>query len=1446
MRKLTGIIIALALVLQNITALAEAEPCIYLNEGFGEYKTNTYTIDGYDIVGTAKIAADTQNKYLCFTGNKTALISRSFADKISGDFVLSFDVKADESAISAKFGMLNGTTKCGIASIDDGEALMPDGKRAGSVRSNRFTNVAVSYCEADQRVNVYMNGVKTVSNWKMLSSSASYSGFYIEKLSGSGSVYIDNIKLYSGTELKNIPDNTTFNKEREEDLYVEQDVGDYTYFHSMCISNRAGAYIFFQADEKTNKIICERYDYTNPEKGDRIILKKITDDDVYFDVNCTKRQEGNDPNKRYKYFMIKTDFLFTSKTMETQMFLLRDSTSATKNTDYVTSTLSGSTLSAPKGLLLKSSLKTNTWYTYTAYVNLENATVNIYLDGEQIGVNIPLDAGIKNIDKVRCCIRTGGPGELQVRNCEVTGTENPEINGAVERTSVFPDDKLFEEYLNKKDGAFHFYSKMMYSDGAKQPLSAEPAYENDEMYVACGDFNKVMKTDVTVSSGQVYNGSEAICQSYMSGDEELVPVKAAAATLGKFTLDDGYGMILADDEEFMFDMSQQKEQWYDTYYEQMMSRGAYYGEYTELTQLQQLNYYLMYDRPTPEQLKADFFAKNGDGAQHPRLIVNDDKMAWILEQAKNDEYYKSLVDGAISLADAAMNDNVTVYAFNDNMRTHTNAERFEIRVKKLAFAYLLTGDEKYAERAWKELDAVSKFPDINFSHVIDTGEWSAGLAFGYDWIYNYLNDAQRKQIAEAILRLEVRTMNRAYYAGLPSNGTAGVNSGGGIQATNAFVRWKSNYGSFVNSGVIISCLAVAEIEPEICFDTLSKALQSFEYVLMGFAPDGVWLEGPNYWRTMLSDMAYSFGSLESVMGTTYKLMEAQGIDKTCRDLIGYTSPNQRFGFGDDEPTSKLFFSFDSFSFFSKYFNQPDVAMMRKIKLDTALRMKYGNRMEAADPSILDVVYYMPDVSEEDLDTVERVNVMKGVESFVVHEDFRNPNGLFFASAGGPTTFYHDHQDSGDFTFDLNGESWAYIIGKGNYNVGDTYTRYCGRAEGHNTLTINPDAGLTMTPGTFCELTDWAESDYGAYAVYDMTELYKAAKSMKRGFYIGDEFSSITVRDEMSFKESACGYWFMHTDAEATVLDQNTIILSKNGKAITVKINVDKAEKSEVSIMPAERLPTTPALDGDNGYPNIRKIAIYFEGTQADINVRFSEIADNGYITPISEWTAPGPGGKNDLEDFSYRLFADGRECEDKGKIPVIEPGVLPQAEIIPNDPTKIVVAEPLETDSSKLRVCIRNADGAKERIYVIAYSSTGADVMNGGYDILPVSGFTVDSEPEPANIGPNMFDNDMTTRWTTYTNGSEAILDLGSVQTINAIAAAYWNGSSRVYTFNISVSDDGVNYSDAGTYKTSGSTEDYEVYRLGEVHGRYVKLTGLGNTTNDNTNIIELRVLKRK
>lgn len=1445
MKRIIGMILAAAMIMPHFcTAYAKVDISVYLNEGFGSYRTNAYAITGYDITGTAKIAEDgVKDKALYLKGGATANIEKSFNEKITGDFVMSFDIKAEGSAHFLKLGMINGTNRCQLLGIDEGKLLLSDAKLAGRV-SRIYSNVAIVYSSADKRVSVYVNGRETVSSWKPFSTASAYTGFYINKLSGADGVYIDNLKLYSGLEIENIKNDTSYSAQKDEDLHIEQDVGDYTYFHSMCISNRAGAYIHFELGEKTNKIICERYDYMNPEKGDRIILQKITDDDVYFDVNTTQRQQGNDPSKRYKHFMLKTDFMITKTNLKSQFFMVRDSTTTSVRYDETLATLNGATLTASNGMVLSSSINANTWYNYMVYVDVENSKVDFYLDGKLVAEGVPLGKNIKNIDKIRASITTGGPGELQVRNCEFTGMEKPIVKGNIERTSVFPDDKLISDYLNTKYGALHRYSKMIYADGKKQPMSAAPVYDDGELYVAASDLAKVVKADVHIKDGKVMSGELELC----AANGELVPTKAAVAALGLQLLDDNSGMLLVDDEPFNFDMSMQKEQWYDTYYESIMKDGAYYGNFTELTQLQQLNFYLLYDRPDADKLSADFNANNADTSAHPRLLVNSDRIAQIKEMAKTDSYLKLVIDKFLALADAAMNEDIMTYKFNDNdtMRTNEQAERFETRIKKLAFAYLLTDDTKYAERAWKELDSVSKFPDFNFSHVIDTGMWNSGIALGYDWIYNYLNDQQREQLKEAIVRLGIKPINRAYYAGMPSNGAAGVNSGGGIQATNAFVRWKSNYGAFVNGGVIIAALAVAEYAPELCFDTIEKALHSWEYPLMVLAPDGVWLEGGNYWPSVMNDMAYCFGALDSVLGTTYKLTDAPGVEYICRNLIGFTSPNQEFSFGDDQPTTDIPFAHESYSFFSYFYNQKDVAMMRRIKIDDALRVKYGNKMKAADVSALDIAYYLPDVTEENLNTVDRVTVMKGMESFVVHENFHDPNGLFFASAGGPTTFYHEHNDGGDFTFDLNGESWAYIIGAGNYNVGHYTTRYSSRAEGHNTLTINPDENLSQQPGSFAEIIASGESDYGAYAVYDMTSLYKAAVDMKRGFYIGDNFSSVTVRDEMQFNAQSTGYWFMHTDADATLLDKDTVILSKNGKSITVKVDVDKASKYEVKIMPATALPTSPKVEGDAGYPNLRKIAVYFEGVDVDIDVCMAEKVSSEEPKPISEWKAPEYTAKDDSGSFAYSLYANGVECMNKSKVPVVDSANMPEVTAVPEDPTKTVTIEPLEGDANKLKLTVTNADASQKRIYVIAYSDKGIDVVNAGYNILPITNFSVSSEPQPANIGSNMFDDDMLTRWTTFDKGAEAIIDLGEVKPVDAITAAFWRGNTRSYSFEICVSTDGVNYTSVNSYKSSGNSEDYEIFRFGARNARYIKLIGNGNPDNTNTNILELKALKSK
>ena len=294
------------------------------------------------------------------------------------------------------------------------------------------------------------------------------------------------------------------------------------------------------------------------------------------------------------------------------------------------------------------------------------------------------------------------------------------------------------------------------------------------------------------------------------------------------------------------------------------------------------------------------------------------------------------------------------------------------------------------------------------------------------------------------------------------------------------------------------------------------------------------------------------------------------------------------------------------------------------------------------------------------------------------------------------------------------------------------------------------------------------------------------------------------------------------------------------------VHFDKASKYEVKIMSASALPTSPQLEGDTGYPNLCKIAVYFEGMDVDINVRMSEDISTEEPKPISEWKAPGYTAKDNSESFAYSLYANGVECINKSKVPLIDSANMPIVTAVTEDPTKTATIEPIEGDERKLKLTVASADATKERIYVITYSDKGTDVINAGYNILPITNFSVSSEPEPANIGPNMFDDDMSTRWTTYDKGTEAIFDLGEVKQVDAITAAFWHGNARSYSFELCVSTDGVNYTSVSNYKSSGNSEDYEIFRFDVRDARYIKLIGNGNTVNTNTNILELRALKSK
>ena len=126
---------------------------------------------------------------------------------------------------------------------------------------------------------------------------------------------------------------------------------------------------------------------------------------------------------------------------------------------------------------------------------------------------------------------------------------------------------------------------------------------------------------------------------------------------------------------------------------------------------------------------------------HPRILLCKGAEKALKKQAKLPVWnglYESILQACDTMLGLPVNERVVV----GRRLLATSRENLR-RILFLGFAYRMTGEKRYSDRAEAEMLKAASFSDWNPSHFLDVAEMTAALAIGYDWLYPKLSETSR-------------------------------------------------------------------------------------------------------------------------------------------------------------------------------------------------------------------------------------------------------------------------------------------------------------------------------------------------------------------------------------------------------------------------------------------------------------------------------------------------------------------------------------------------------------------------------------------------------------------------------------------------------------------------------------------------------------------------------
>lgn len=526
---------------------------------------------------------------------------------------------------------------------------------------------------------------------------------------------------------------------------------------------------------------------------------------------------------------------------------------------------------------------------------------------------------------------------------------------------------------------------------------------------------------------------------------------------------------------------------------------------------------------------------------HPRIIYTDADFDAIRKGVSGNPVLAEIHNGIIAIATSSLTaaDLERKLSGKRLLDVSRNAEE---RILSCAYAYKTTSDRRFLEKAERDIVTVCNFSDWNArKHFLDVGEMAAGVALGYDWLYNELSDETKSLVC--------RKLNE--FAFSPALGKVWNLD---------FYSAVNNWNQVCNGGLVCAALAVYEKDQQVAREIVDKAMQSNVAAMETmYSPDGNYPEGYSYWNYGTLYEALMLTAMETATGSDTGLSNIGGFSHTGKYMLYMESPlGQCFNYSDCAPSTVACLAQ---WYFAHKFNDLSLLYLEKDKIRS-----YRSSSESRLLPL--VAYYAYKMNIESLDDItapeESFFVGEGLTPVVlIHDSWTMDTAdKFLGIKGGKGNTSHAHLDAGSFVYDAFGVRWSADLGLQSYGTLEPYINLWNMNDGserwtafrynnynHSTLTVNNTyhrvAGEAKIEGIV--------NDNGKKgAIVDMTgPLSNEAAKVRRTVWM--EGDNLYVTDEITARQDkdANVRWTMVTRARP-VIEYGAITLSSANRTLYLK------------------------------------------------------------------------------------------------------------------------------------------------------------------------------------------------------------------------------------------------------------------------------------------------------